>query len=77
MKKLLEYLNGLPIDERKAFCARCGTTEAYLRKAVSIGQKIGESLCINIDRESQGAVPVEVVRPDVDWAYIKSQQATA
>lgn len=75
MKKLLEYLNGLPIDERKAFCARCGTTEAYLRKAVSIGQKIGESLCINIDRESAGEVTVDTLRPDVDWAYVRDSKA--
>lgn len=30
-----------------------------------------ESLAINIDRESGGAVPCERLRSDVDWAYLR------
>lgn len=75
MNTLLAYLNAMSADERKDFCNRCGTTEGYLRKAISIGQKIGESLCINIDRESGGTVTVESLRDDVDWAHIRSNAA--
>lgn len=72
MNTLLAYLNGLPKTERQAFCVRCGTTEGYLRKAVSKGARLGESLCISLDRESQGRVRCDVLRPDVDWAYLSS-----
>lgn len=71
MKKLLHYLNTLPLSEREPFAARCKTTEGYLRKACSKGQKIGERICINIERESAGKVTCEDIRPDVDWAYIR------
>lgn len=72
MNTLLAYLNGLSKTARQAFCVRCGTTEGYLRKAVSKGARLGESLCISLDRESQGQVRCDVLRPDVDWAYLSS-----
>ena len=75
MQKLLEYLNNLQIDARPAFFERCGTSEGYIRKAISTGQRLGESLCINIERESQKAVACEDLRPDVDWAYLRGQVA--
>lgn len=71
MDELLKYLNGLPADAREAFASKCGTSVAYLRKAVSIGQKLGDGLCIAIERESDGAVRCESMRPDIDWAYLR------
>lgn len=71
MDKLLAYLNGLDKVARADFCAACGTTERYLRKAVSVSQRLGADLCINIDRESGGLVTCEHLRPDVDWAYLR------
>ncbi|MFC5551775.1 YdaS family helix-turn-helix protein [Massilia aerilata] len=79
MDKLLAFLNKLDKSERAEFCAACETTESYLRKAVSVNQRLGENLCINIDKASCGAVRCEDLRPDVDWAYLrgtaKDQQA--
>jgi len=75
MEKLLAYLNSRSRIEQDQFAARCGTSVAYLRKAASIGQKLGDGLCINIERESSGAVPCESLRPDIDWAYIRSTGA--
>jgi DNA-binding transcriptional regulator YdaS (Cro superfamily) len=72
MKVLTAYLNDLAVVDQQAFAQRCGTSLGYLRKAVSAGQKLGESLCISIDRESGGAVPCEALRPDVDWAYLRT-----
>lgn len=72
MKSITAYLATLPPDQRDAFAQRCGTTVGYLRKAVSAGQRIGESLAIAIERESCRAVTVEEIRPDVDWAYIRA-----
>lgn len=71
MKQVLAYLATLPPAEREDFAARCRTTVNYLRKAASIGQCIGEDLAIRIERESNRAVTVEQLRPDVDWAYIR------
>lgn len=74
MQKLLEYLNRLPTEERDAFAARCETTMGYLRKAISVGQKIGLEICIRIERESDGAVQCEHIRPDVDWWIVRSRK---
>jgi DNA-binding transcriptional regulator YdaS (Cro superfamily) len=71
MDKLLAYLNSLPLVEQTNFASRCGTSVGYLRKAVSAGQKLGESLCIALERESSRAITCEAIRPDVDWAYLR------
>lgn len=71
MDELIAYLKTLNADGKSDFCQRCGTTIGYLRKASSIGQRLGESLCINIERESGGIVRCEQLRPDVDWEYIR------
>jgi len=72
MDALIDYLNSLPVPEQAAFAVRCNTTIGYLRKAASVGQKLRESVCINIDRESMGRVTVEQLRPDVDWGYLRA-----
>jgi DNA-binding transcriptional regulator YdaS (Cro superfamily) len=72
MDKLLAYLNALSKDDRAAFVKACATTEGYLRKAVSVRQRLGTKLCIALERESHGAVACEDLVPDADWAYIRS-----
>lgn len=75
MDTLREYLRGLSPVEQAAFASRCGTSIGYLRKALSVGQSVGESLAINMERESRGAIRCEDIRPDVDWAYLRSTGA--
>ncbi|MDB5813494.1 MAG: hypothetical protein JWN23_611 [Rhodocyclales bacterium] len=76
MNSLRAYLKSLPDDDARIdFATRCGTTLGYLRKAMSIKQQFGESLCINMERESGGAVACEDMRADVDWAYIRQSTA--
>jgi DNA-binding transcriptional regulator YdaS (Cro superfamily) len=77
MDKLLAYLNGLDKAARIEFSTACGTTERYLRKAISAKQPLGAQLCINIDRESRGAVRCEDLRPDIDWAYLRGTAKVA
>lgn len=74
MDKLLAYLNSLTKAERLDLVARCETSEGYLRKAISKGQRLGESLCINLDRETGSSIRCEDLRPDVDWAYLRAQK---
>lgn len=71
MEELLAFINSLPADERDAWCIRCGTTQGYLRKACSKKQNLGEGICIRIEKESAAAVRCEMLRPDVDWAYLR------
>lgn len=72
MEKLLAYLNSLSKDDQSRFAARVGTTVGYLRKAVSAKQQLGGTLCIDIERESNGAVRCEDLRPDGDWAFLRN-----
>lgn len=71
MDELITYLNAMDQDAQHDFASRCGTSVGYIRKAASIKQKFGESLCINFERESKGAIRCETIRPDVDWAYLR------
>lgn len=66
MDKLLAYINGLSKEQRLAFAAACGTSEAYLRKAVSRSQVLGTALCVAIERETCGRVTRKELRP-ADW----------
>lgn len=68
MEKLLAFLNALPMMEREPFAARCETTVGYLRKAISIEQRLGETLCMMIERNTAGVIRREDLRPDIDWS---------
>lgn len=73
METLRTYLNSLPTEQQETFAKQCGTSVGYLRKAMSIGQKLGESICIDIERATNGAVTCEDLRPDLAdrWAYLR------
>lgn len=73
MKNLLAYLNGLSRPDQVSFALRCGTTIGYLRKAISIGQELNETITIGVDRESRGEITCESLRPEVDWAYLANR----
>lgn len=56
MEKLLAYLNALQKEPRQRFVESCCTSEAYLRKAISSGQKLGAGLCIKVDRAESTSI---------------------
>ena|SRR5688572_1620833 len=68
---LRKFLNSIPPPEQEEYALRCGTTIGYLRKKISAGGKLGESLSIALDRESSGKVRFDDLCPDVDWAYVR------
>ena len=72
---LKSYWDRLDIPQRKALAERCGTTFGHLRNVAYGYKPASESLAINLDRETGGQVPCETVRPDVDWAYLRSRPA--
>ena len=71
MESLRKYLNNLPVSEQDDFAKRCETTRLYLRTAINTPKKLGGNICINIERESGGAVTCESIRPDIDWQYLR------
>lgn len=74
---LLEYIGSLDGEARAAFAERCETTFPFLRNVAYGSRRAGESLCINIERESGGQVTCEELRPDVDWAYLRGTKPRA
>lgn len=77
MKRLLDYLNDLPVPEQQAFAQRCGTSVGYLRKAVSAGARLDGRTCILIERESDRKVRCEDLRPDIEWSYLRGTTKTS
>ena len=73
---LKKYLNSLSTKGKEEFSARCGTSLAFVRNVAYGQRRAGESLCINIERESSGSVTCEELRPDVDWAYLRGTGIT-
>lgn len=76
MSKFKSYFMGLAADDRDAFARRCGSSRGHLTN-VAYGKSCAESLAINIERESRGAVRCEDLRPDVDWAYLRGTNKEA
>jgi hypothetical protein len=64
-KRLLAFINAMSEIERERFAVRCGTTVGYLRKAVCVGQELGESLSVRIETHTQDAISVRELRPDL------------
>lgn len=70
MEKLRAYLKSLGSDEaRKAFAKRCSTSLKYLRNASYGFRTLGPEICVNLERESDGALSRRDLRPD-DWVRI-------
>ena len=63
MEELRIFLNSLSSDEQRMFACECGTSIGYLRKALSKGQVLGASLCVLIERASNGEVTRQQLRP--------------
>lgn len=67
MDELLTYLNALPTADQRAFAERCETTVGYLRKAISVGQRLGQSTCAHLEQHSGGALVCERLNPYINW----------
>lgn len=71
---LLELIRSLEPDQLTSIAARSGTTVGNLRQIAHGFRRAGPALAINLDRESENRVSFEELRPDVDWAYVKSSR---
>lgn len=65
------YLSKLLPDAREAFARRCKTSAGHLRNVAYGSRPCSPELAIEIERESGGVIPVELLCPAVDWAYLR------
>lgn len=72
MNTFRTYFKALTKDERTAIAEQVGTSVAYLWQIAYKQRRCNESMAIEIEKASKGAIRVEDLRPDVDWAYIRS-----
>jgi DNA-binding transcriptional regulator YdaS (Cro superfamily) len=73
MEKLKLYLKTLSASEKVIFAENCETSLGYLRKAISIKQKLSAELSIRIEIESNGIVTADDLRSDINWNAIRAQ----
>lgn len=66
------YLKSLTKPERESLAGAAGTSLAYLWQIAYKQRRCNESMAIEIEKASKRAVRVEDLRPDVDWAYVRS-----
>ncbi len=75
---LREYIKGWPKERLAEFATACKTTPGQLKQvAYNPKRRAGEALAIDMERESMGVVTCEEMRPDVDWAYLRSSSREA
>ena len=68
---LIDYMKPLTKAELDAFAEACETSAGQLKQIAYGHRRAGATLAISIDRYSSGQVPCEVLRPDIDWAYLR------
>jgi len=66
-----KYFYALDKAERITFASKCNTSVGYLLLVSNSKRGFSADLSIAIERESQGKVRCEDLRPSTDWAYIR------
>jgi DNA-binding transcriptional regulator YdaS (Cro superfamily) len=69
---LLEYMKGLDSQAIVALAAHCKTSVGQLKQIAYGHRRAGAALSIAIDRSTAGQVTCEVLRPDIDWHYLRT-----
>lgn len=77
MQDLKTFLRSMPQDQRAKFADRCGVSLSHIRFVAYGAKSPSCELAINIERESSGAICVESLRPDADWAVIRGKRRKA
>src|SRR5688500_18658790 len=73
---VLRYLNSLPYRERELLCKRLDTTEGYLRKAATVGEKLRPHICVELEHITSQHITRQHLRP-YDWRKIWPELTTA
>lgn len=75
--ELKTFLQGLQKPKREELAQRCSTSVKHLQNIAYGYKTAGEKLCIDLERESRGAVSCEELRPDVDWNFLRNTKKKA
>ena len=75
--ELLQYIKPMTADQLESFAKRCGTSAGQLKQVAYGHRRASAGLAIEVDRHSGAVVTCEVLRPDIDWAYLRSSQQAA
>jgi DNA-binding transcriptional regulator YdaS (Cro superfamily) len=70
---LLDFFKGLDAVQLGAFAAGCGTSVGQLKQVAYGNRRASAGLAIAIDRQTKGRVTCELLRPDIDWQYLRAQ----
>lgn len=73
---LHDYIKPFDKQSLENFAASCGTTVGQLKQVAYGYRRPGAALAISIERESCRSVICEEMRPDIDWAYLRSSEPT-
>ncbi|HDS1059367.1 YdaS family helix-turn-helix protein [Pseudomonas putida] len=68
---LSEYLKTMNKEGLEAFAKRCGTSVGQLKQVAYGNRRASAGLAVCLDRETEGAIRCEALRPDIDWAYLR------
>lgn len=73
--KFHSYYYSLTPEAREELAGRLETSVGYLNLVASGHRRMGETLALNIEKESAGKSTVEENRPDVPWDVIRNKRA--
>lgn len=68
----IKVLDKAKLDE---LATRCSTTAGQLKQIAYGHRRASVVLAVSLERETQGFVTCEQLRPDVDWAYLRGPRA--
>jgi len=68
---LSEFLKTMDKEGLEAFAKRCGTSVGQLKQVAYGNRRASAGLAVCLDRETEGAIRCEALRPDIDWAYLR------
>ncbi|WP_338523339.1 YdaS family helix-turn-helix protein [Pseudomonas batumici] len=69
---LHEFIKPLDKDALTELAASCETSVGQLKQVAYGHRRPSASLAISIDRQTKAVVTCEELRPDIDWAYLRS-----
>lgn len=74
---LLSFIKALDAGQQDQLAAAVGTSVGQLKQVAYGNRRASAQLAISIDRCTSGQVPCEVLRPDIDWQYLRGTAVTS
>lgn len=69
------YIKVLDKAKLDDLAVRCDTTAGQLKQIAYGNRRASVVLAVSLERETQGSVTCDQLRPDVDWAYLRGTKA--